>query len=293
MSVPARRAAVAYARGRGLSQRRACTLLQVGRSALGYVSRTAAKDAPALARMTELAAQYPRYGYRRIAIFLGRDGHAMSFGRAYRLWRRARLQVPRKRPRKRIATGRPRPRPPTGANQVWSYDFVFDRTHDGRPLKMLTIMDEYTRECLSIDVDRRLVSDDVLYRLGRLFVERGVPDHIRSDNGSEFTAKAVRQWLARVNVKTLFIETGSPWENGYIESFNGKLRDELLNGEIFYTVHEARTVIESWRFEYNHFRPHSSLAYRPPAPVAIMPWDGAYASLRRHPMAPIDALQLT
>ena len=234
--------------------------------------------------------------YRRITELLNWEGWWVNHKRVERIWKQEGLKVPRRQPKRArlwLNDGSCVRLPPERPNHVWSYDFVFDRTHDGRPLKMLTIMDEYTRECLSIDVDRRLVSDDVLYRLGRLFVERGVPEHIRSDNGSEFTAKAVRQWLARVNVKTLFIEPGSPWENGYIESFNGKLRDELLDGEIFYTVHEARTVIESWRFEYNHFRPHSSLAYRPPAPVAIMPWDGAYASLRRHPMAPIDALQLT
>lgn len=157
---------------------------------------------------------------------------------------------------------------PAHKDHVWSYDFVADKTHDGRNLKMLTMMDEYTRECLTIDVDRRLRSDDVIYRLERLFVERGLPDHIRSDNGAEFTAKAVRGWLRRLGVKTLFIEPGSPWENGYIESFNGKLRDELLNGELFDTLTEARVLIERWRQEYNRFRPHSSLFYRPPAPEA-------------------------
>jgi transposase InsO family protein len=244
----------------------------------------------------DLACRFGRYGYRRITELLNWEGWWVNHKRVERIWKQEGLKVPRRQPKRArlwLNDGscvRLRPERP---NHVWSYDFVFDRTHDGRPLKMLTIMDEYTRECLSIDVDRRLVSDDVLYRLGRLFVERGVPDHIRSDNGSEFTAKAVRQWLARVNVKTLFIETGSPWENGYIESFNGKLRDELLNGEIFYTVHEARTVIEGWRFEYNHFRPHSSLAYQPPAPVAVMPSAAAYATLRRQPMARAGVLWLT
>jgi len=150
-----------------------------------------------------------------------------------------------------------------------AYDFVSGRTHDGRPFRMLTLLDEHTRECLAIDVARRLRSDDVLERLSWLFATRGVPDHIRSDNGPEFTAKVVRHWLQRVGVKTLFIEPGSPWENGYVESFNGKLSDELLDGEIFYTLREAKVLIERWRIHYNTVRPHSSLGYRPPAPQAI------------------------
>jgi len=154
-------------------------------------------------------------------------------------------------------------------NHVWSYDFVFERTHDGRPLRMLTIVDEYSRECLAIDVARRLGSEDVLERLADLFVERGTPEFIRSDNGAEFTATAVREWLARLGVQTLYIEPGSPWENGYVESFNGKLRDELLDREIFYTLQEAQVMIERWRQHYNQFRPHSSLGYQPPAPEAI------------------------
>lgn len=158
---------------------------------------------------------------------------------------------------------------PNYKNHVWSYDFVAARTRDGRPLRLLTIMDEYTRECLSIDVARRLNSEDVLCRLTELFVRKGVPEHIRSDNGPEFTARKVREWLSRVEVKTLYIEPGSPWENGYIGSFNGKLRDELLNLEIFDTLLEAKVLIERWRQEYNRIRPHSSLGYRPPAPEAI------------------------
>ena len=153
-----------------------------------------------------------------------------------------------------------RPRHP---NHVWSYDIMSARTHDGRAFRMLTLMDEFTKECLSIDVERRISSDDVLNRLTERFVYRRVPEHIRSDNGAEFTAKVVRDWLARMGVKTLFIEPGSPWENGYIESFNGKLRDELLNGEIFDTLLEAKVLVEQWRKEYNRFRPHSALGYRP------------------------------
>ena len=159
---------------------------------------------------------------------------------------------------------------PERKDHVWAYDFVHERTHDGRALRLLTIVDEYTRECLAIEVARRLNSEDVLERLAELFVNRGVPDHIRSDNGPEFTSRAVREWLERIGVKTLFIEPGSPWENGYVESFNGKLRDELLNGEIFYTLKEAQSLVQGWRREYNQVRPHSSLGYRPPAPEATL-----------------------
>jgi putative transposase len=151
-------------------------------------------------------------------------------------------------------------------NHVWSYDFVAERTTDGRPLRMLNIVDEYTRECLRIHIGRQVKATDVIYELSELFIERGAPDYLRSDNGSEFTADLIREWLSRLGVKTLFIEPGSPWENGYIESFNGKLRDELLNGEIFDTILEARVITEEWRQLYNTIRPHSSLGYRSPAP---------------------------
>ena len=171
---------------------------------------------------------------------------------------------------------------PCWPNHVWAYDFVMARTHEGRSFRMLTVIDEYTRECLAIPVERKLRSDDVLQILADLFVERGVPDHIRSDNGSEFTAQAVRDWLGRVGAKTLYIEPGSPWENGYNESFNGKLRDELLNMEIFYSLQEAKVLVERWRQHYNTVRPHSSLGYKPPAPKTILPRPAAlaYATLQ-------------
>lgn len=161
---------------------------------------------------------------------------------------------------------------PQHKDHVWSYDFVQDRTSEGRSFRMLTLMDEYTRESLAIDVERKLNSEHVLERLSDLFVRRGVPKYIRSDNGSEFTANKVRDWLRRVGVQTLFIEPGSPWENGYIESFNGKLRDELLDRELFDTLLEAKVLIERWRRHYNTVRPHSSLGYHPPAPATIQPW---------------------
>ncbi len=208
----------------------------------------------------------------------------MNHKRVERLWRQESLKVPQKQPKRGrlwLNDGSCIRLRPTHQDHVWSYDFVADRTKEGRPLRMLTIIDEYTRECLSIDVARKLDHEDVLERLAYLFVTRGVPEHLRSDNGSEFTAQAVRDWLARVGVKTLYIEPGSPWENGYIESFNGKLRDELLNREVFETLLEAKVLIESWRMEYNTVRPHSSLGYRPPAPeVIIVPSLPASAALR-------------
>jgi transposase InsO family protein len=222
--------------------------------------------------MIDLATKYGRYGYRRIGAFLQAEGFEINHKRLERLWRREGLKVPQKQPKRRrlwLNDGSCVWLRPACRDHVWSYDMVHARTSDGRPIRLLTMVDEYTRECLAIDVARQLTSEDVLERLSDLFVRRGVPQHVRSDNGSEFTAKAVRDWLARVEVKTLYIEPGSPWENGYIESFNGKLRDELLNGEIFDTLLEAKVLIERWRVHYNTVRPHSALGYRPPAPEAI------------------------
>jgi putative transposase len=268
VSVPARRVGVAYATGQGLSQRRACTLLGVGRSALHYCSTKLTKDAPVLARMAELSAQYPRYGYRRIAIFLGRDGHAMSFGRAHRLWRQARLAVPRKRPRKRVATGRPRPNAPTGANQVWSYDFVFDWCANGQQLKCLTVTDEWTKEGLAIEVDGRIRSGRVIEVLSRLVSERGAPLYLRSDNGPEFVSRALLTWIVDQGIATALIDPGKPWQNGSTESFNGKFRDECLSLEWFRSRTEAKVLIEAWRQHFNTVRPHSSLGYLTPAAFA-------------------------
>jgi transposase InsO family protein len=190
-----------------------------------------------------------------------------------RIWKREGLKVPQKQPKRGrlwLSDGSCIRLRPEHKDHVWSYDFVEDRTANGKKFRTLNIIDEYTRECLQIKVDRKLNSQDVIDELFKLFIFQGIPDYIRSDNGGEFTAKAVRRWLNRLGVKTLFIEPGSPWENGYIESFNGKLRDELLNREIFTTLEEARVLIEQWRREYNQIRPHSSLGYRPPAPEAIM-----------------------
>lgn len=264
MSVPARRRQVAYGRERGLSVRRACTLFSVARSALSYRSRKAAQDAVVVERMKELSAQYPRCGYRRIRIFLGRDGHRMSPGRAHRLWRVARLQVPRKRPRKRVAAVRPRPQRPCGPNQVWSYDFVFDHCANGQQLKCLTVTDEFTKEGLAIEVDGRIRSPRVINVLSRLVSARGAPTFLRSDNGPEFVSKALLSWIVAQGIGTALIEPGKPWQNGVVESFNGKFRDECLSLEWFRSRAEAKVVIEAWRRHYNEVRPHSSLDYLTP-----------------------------
>ena len=224
--------------------------------------------------IVRLASSYGRYGYRRVTALLRAEGWRANHKRVERIWRREGLKVPKRQPKRGrlwLTDGSCIRLRPCWRNHVWSYDFVATRTHDGRALRMLTVIDEYTRECLAIDVGRRLRADNVLFRLSELMIERGVPDHIRSDNGPEFTAKSVREWLERVGAKTLYIQPGSPWENGYCESFNGKLRDELLDREIFFSLPEACILIERWRRTYNQIRPHSSLGYRPPAPAAIAP----------------------
>jgi putative transposase len=210
VSVPVRRRQVAYGRECGLSVRRGCTLFSVARSALNYRSRMPAKDAPAIARMKELSAQYPRYGYRRIHVFLGRDGHRMGVARAHRLWQAAGLQVPRKRSRKRVAAARPRPQTPTGPNQVWSYDFVFDRCANSQQLKCLTVTDEFTKKGLVIDVDGRIRSPRVIEVMSRLVSERGTPAYLRSDNGPEFVSKALLSWIVEQGIGTALIEPGEP-----------------------------------------------------------------------------------
>jgi transposase InsO family protein len=224
-------------------------------------------------RIIALATQYGRYGYRRITALLHAEGWRVNHKRVERIWRKEGLKVPQKQPkRKRLwfNDGSCLRLRPERKDHVWSYDILSTRTDDGRLVRILPIIDEYTRECLSIVVARNITSQDVVDKLADLFIERGIPEHIRSDNGPEFAAKTIREWLSRIGVRTLFIEPGSPWENGYIESFNGKLRDELLNGEIFPTLFEAQVLIENWRKEYNQVRPHSSLGYKPPAPEAIL-----------------------
>lgn len=264
MSVQARRHQVAYAMKQGLSQRRSCALLSVARSALRYQSRLTARDAPIVDAMGELARQYPRYGYRRIQVFLARQGHEMSAERAYRLWRQAGLQVPRRRPRRRVASGRPRPLPAAAANQVWAYDFVFDQCANGQQLKCLTVLDEWTRECLAIEVAGSIRSHHVIEVLGRLISAHGAPRHLRSDNGPEFVSRAVLKWLHESDIDTAPIDPGKPWQNGANESFNDKFRGECLSLEWFRSRAEAKVLIEIWRRHYNEVRPHSSLGQLTP-----------------------------
>ena len=219
-----------------------------------------------------LAAEYGRYGYRRITALLRIAGWRVGKDRVQRIWRREGLKVPNKhRPRGRLwlNDGSCIRLRPEYRNHVWSFDFVEASTHDGRSVRIMTLIDEHTRECLALRVARRINAFGVIETLADAMLERGVPEHVRCDNGPEMVAKALRQWLAKLGTRTLYIEPGSPWENGYCESFNGKLRDECLRLEIFYSLKEAMVVIGAWKDHYNRARPHSSLGYRPPAPATI------------------------
>ena len=256
----------------GVSERRACRVLVQYRSTQRRIPRGRDDEERLVADMIELAHQYGRYGYWRIAVLLRDAGWQVNDKRVERLWRQEGLKVPGKQPKRgrlwlndgsciRLCAER--------ADHVWSYDFVHHRTYDGRAFRMLNVLDEFTRESLAIRMRRKLSSVDVIDVLTDLFILRGVLGYIRSDNGPEFVAEAVRRWIAAIGARTAFIEPGSPWENGYIESFNVRLRDELLNGEFFCTLKEAQILIESWRCHYNAIRPHSSLGYRLPAPEMI------------------------
>ncbi len=255
-----------------MSERHACWLLGQWRGTQRYEPVHRLDEDELTQAIIALAANYGRYGYRRITALLRRAGWQVGKDRVQRIWRREGLKVPQKhRPRRRLwlNDGSCIRLRPERRNHVWSYDFVSARTHDGRTLRLLTLLDEYTRECLAIRVERRMGSLEVIETLSDVMLWRGIPEHIRSDNGPEFVAQKLRQWLGNLGTGTLYIEPGSPWENGYCESFNGKLRDECLNGEIFYTLQEAKVLIEQWRRHYNRVRPHSALGYRPPAPEAM------------------------
>jgi transposase InsO family protein len=221
--------------------------------------------------MLELVKEHPRYGYRRIAAKLRQEGWEVNRKRVYRLWRREGLKVPQKK-RKRRRLGKSENacsrRRAERVNHVWAWDFVFDRTPSGSPLKWLSIVDEYTRECLALKVDRSITSEDVIDTLAELFAIRGVPEHIRSDNGPEFIALAIQRWMKQVEIETLYIAPGAPWENGYAESFHSKLRDEFLAMEEFENLTAARRLTAAWKEDYNHQRPHSSLGYVTPAEFA-------------------------
>lgn len=255
----------------GVSERKACRVVKQPRGTQRYIPTQRADEGLLTQAIIALACEYGRYGYRRITPLLQDQGWEVGKDRVERIWRREGLKVPPKqKPRGRLWLNdgsciRLRPEYP---NHVWSYDFVHHATHDGRTLRLLTLIDEFTRESLAIEVRRRFSGAEVIEVLSDAMLIRGIPQHIRSDNGPEMTSKIVRNWLEQIGSRTLFIEPGSPWENGYNESFNGKLRDELLNGEIFYSLKEAKIIVEQWRQHYNTKRPHSSLGYRPPAPVA-------------------------
>ena len=251
------------------SERRICRALGISRSSLRYVPEPRSDEGPLRAAIIGLAAQYGRYGYRQVTGLLWAEGWDISRSRVERIWKQEGLRVPQKQPKRGrlwLADGSCIRLRPQRRNHVWSWDFVMDRTHDGRVLKILTLIDEYTKEALAVHVARRIRASDVIDILADVMVERGVPEYIRSDNGPEMVAKVLRNWLSRVGTKTAYIMPGSPWENGYCESFNGKLRNELLDGEIFYTLKEAQVITEHWRWHYNRIRPHSALGYRPPAP---------------------------
>ncbi len=275
----------------GVSERRACQVIGQPRSTQRRTLRRADDEERLTAAIIELATQYGRYGYRRITVLLRAAGWLVNKKRVERIWRREGLKVPKKQPKKGrlwLNDGsclRLRPERP---NHVWAYDFVQDRTHDGRTFRMLCVVDEFTREALAIRVDRKLSSAEVIETLAELMLERGVPEHIRSDNGPEFVAKSVRDWIAAVGAKTAYIEPGSPWENGYVESFNSKLRDELLNGEVFYSLREAQILIEGWRRHYNTIRPHSALRWTPPAPEVRLPTSQVWPAMTLAHHAPTN-----
>ncbi|WP_104071637.1 IS3 family transposase [Albidovulum inexpectatum] len=277
LSPARRRACVNHVRNElGVSERRACRVLRQHRSTQRKLPRGRADEERLVADMIELARQYGRYGYRRVAALLRDAGWQVNDKRVERLWRREGLKVPSRQPKKGrlwLNDGSCVRLRPEYRNHVWSYDFVHCRTDDGKAFRTLNIIDEHSRECLAIRVKRKLNSGDVIDALSDLFILRGVPAYIRSDNGPEFVAQAVRDWIAAVGAKTAYIEPGSPWENGYCESFNARFRDELLDGEIFYSLREAQILIEQWRRHYNTKRPHSALGYRPPAPETLVAMD--------------------
>jgi putative transposase len=255
-----------------VSERRACKAIGQVRTVYRYVTKPNPEQEKLRNRVIAVASEYSRYGYRQVTNILNMEGIEVGKDRVYRIWREEGLKVPQKAPKRGrlfLANGSTIRHRPTHRNHVWSYDFVADRTHNGSPYKILNIVDEYSRVCLASHTARRIRSGDVIRVLAELFLKHGCPEYIRSDNGPEFIAEILKGWLGKLEVKPLYIEPGSPWENGYCESFNGKMRYELLDGEIFYTLFEAKTIIERWRVHYNTKRPHSSLGGRPPAPVTI------------------------
>jgi putative transposase len=269
-----------------VSERRACEVLDQPRSTQRYESQPRDDESALSKQMLEVARRRPRWGYRRVAWQLRQEGGQASATRVYRLWRREGLKVPAKR-RKKRRLGRSENgclhRRAEQKDHVWAWDFVFDHTTSGSQLKWLSIVDEHTRECLALKVDRSITSEDVIDTLAELFAMRGVPKCIRSDNGPEFIAQAIRRWLDQVDVEALYIEPGSPWENGYVESFHSRLRDEFLALEVFESLSAAKTLTREWREDYNHHRPHSSLGYVTPIEFAARCATSAPASATPQP----------
>lgn len=256
----------------GVSERRACRVIQQMRATQRYRPTQKTNEVEIRERVVTLASTYGRYGYRIVWGMMRNEGFVVNHKRVYRIWREEGLKMPTKQPKRArlwLSDGSTIRLRPQRKNHVWSYDFVSDQTYNGRKFRVLNIIDEYTRECLACHVARSITASDVLFVLSQLFIKHGVPAPLRSDNGPEFVATHLREWLDDVNVQCSFITPGSPWENGYIESFNGRMRSELLNGEIFYNLTEATVLIERWRSFYNFIRPHSSLGFRPPAPESI------------------------
>lgn len=256
----------------GVSEREACRALGQNRGAFRRPKKVAHDEEALTQDITRMAIKYGGYGYKKVTVLLRVEGWRVNHKRVERIWRSEGLKVPerqKKRGRIYLNDGSCIRLRPCWKDHVWAYDFVYDRLLDGTKIRFLTVVDEYTRENIALHVDYKLKSDDVMGVLTDLFITRGIPDHIRSDNGAEFTANTIRDWLERLGVKTLFIQPGSPWENGYNESFNGKFRKEFLDREVFYTLEEARVLTEQWRHVYNHIRPHISLVYRPPAPLSL------------------------
>ena len=268
VSPTARRRVVTYlCEERSYSERRACVLVRQPRGTNRYVPREDTKEQRLVKRLHRLARRFPRYGYRRLTDKLREEGWKVNKKRVRRLCRREGLKVFKKQ-RRRIPRGKTPLLRVTHRNQVLSYDFVFDQTANGRTIKILTVLDLYTRECHAIELDRRITAASVIKVLQRLFAIHGAPEFVRSDNGPEFIAKRIQSWLQEVGVKTQYIESGAPWQNGHIESFHDKLRDGCLNSELFFSLAEARVVVEDWRMEYNTIRPHSSLGRISPAAFA-------------------------
>ena len=254
-----------------VSERRACEVISQPRMTQRYKIKQPDRDKALTTDIKKLAKRYKRYGYRMITAKLRQDGWIVNHKRVQRIWQKEALQVPYRRKFKK-AKGRSENscavKKAEYPNHIWTYDFMGDQTEDGRKLKLLTVLDEFTRESPAIEVGRSMRAKDVIAVLEYLFMVRGAPKFIRSDNGPEFIAGKIKKWLRKNHVETLYIGSGSPWENGYIESFNGKLRDDILDRELFYSVKEAKVIVEDWRLEYNNHRPHSGLGYMTPAAFA-------------------------